>query len=182
MSKNITSLVIILVIIIVIFSGIFLLANNKGGNTADINLTPNFTANPTIVPTQASAIITPTTQETPEATSSSTTTMPDGLQIQDITVGNGQEVKSGDEVIVNYIGTFQNGQKFDSSYDRNTPLDIQIGVGRVIKGWDEGVVGMKVGGKRKLIVPPELGYGSQDYNGIPGNSTLIFEIELISVK
>ncbi len=104
------------------------------------------------------------------------------LKIEDIKVGTGKEVKSGDTVTINYVGTLENGQKFDSSYDRNQAFVTQIGVGQVIKGWDEGVIGMKVGGKRKLTIPPDLGYGSRDMGVIPPNSTLIFELELLDVK
>lgn len=105
-----------------------------------------------------------------------------GLQIEDIKVGSGKAVKSGDTVVVNYVGTLPDGTKFDSSYDRNQPFTTQIGVGQVIKGWDEGIIGMKVGGKRKLIIPPSLGYGDQQAGSIPPNSTLIFEIELLEIK
>ena len=105
------------------------------------------------------------------------------LQIQDIVVGTGAEVKPGDTVVMNYLGTLQNGQKFDSSYDRNQPFETQIGVGQVIKGWDEGVPGMKVGGKRKLIIPSDMAYGPQGAgNVIPPNATLIFEVELLDIK
>jgi FKBP-type peptidyl-prolyl cis-trans isomerase len=104
------------------------------------------------------------------------------LKIEDITIGTGSEVKSGDNILIHYLGTLENGQKFDSSYDRKEPFEVQIGVGYVIKGWDQGVVGMKVGGKRKLTIPPELGYGSREIPGvIPANSTLIFEVELIEI-
>lgn len=105
-----------------------------------------------------------------------------GLKVEDLKVGDGKEVKSGDTVVIHYTGTLQNGTKFDSSYDRGAPFETQIGVGRVIKGWDLGVVGMKVGGKRKLTILPELGYGAQSVGTIPPNSTLIFEVELIDVK
>lgn len=104
------------------------------------------------------------------------------LKIEDIEAGTGQEVKSGDTVVIHYKGTLTDGTKFDSSYDRGTPFETQIGVGQVIKGWDEGVVGMKVGGKRKLTIPPDMGYGAQAVGPIPANSTLIFEVELIGVK
>lgn len=133
---------------------------------------------------------TPTLQiiQTPQSTmqtgsqSANMITMPNGLQIQDEIVGQGQEVKSGDTVTVNYLGTLENGTKFDSSYDRNQPFTTQIGVGAVIKGWDEGIVGMKIGGKRKLIIPPALGYGAQTAGSIPPNSVLIFEVELVAIK
>jgi hypothetical protein len=104
------------------------------------------------------------------------------LKIEDEKVGTGPAVKSGDTIAINYVGTLPNGTKFDSSYDRGTPFETQIGVGQVIKGWDEGVVGMKVGGKRKLTIPPALGYGDQAQGSIPANSTLIFEVELVSIK
>ena len=107
-----------------------------------------------------------------------------GLQYQDVTVGDGKVAQAGDTVFVHYTGTLKNGKKFDSSRDRNKPFSFDLGNGDVIKGWDEGVAGMKEGGKRKLIIPPELGYGARDVgNGlIPANSTLIFEVELLKVK
>ena len=104
------------------------------------------------------------------------------LQIKDEKIGTGAAVKSEDTVVINYTGTLTDGTKFDSSYDRNTPFETQIGVGKVIKGWDEGVIGMKVGGKRKLTIPPALGYGDQATGSIPPNSTLIFEVELVEIK
>ncbi len=105
------------------------------------------------------------------------------VKMEDLKVGEGKEVKPGDTVSVNYKGTLTNGKQFDSSYDRGTPFETKIGVGAVIKGWDEGIVGMKVGGKRKLTVPPSLGYGPAGAgDSIPPNSTLIFEVELLSIK
>lgn len=111
------------------------------------------------------------------------TVVPSELKIEDIKIGEGEEVKSGDVITIHYLGTLENGQKFDSSYDRNEPFQTQIGVGQVIKGWDQGVLGMKVGGKRKLTIPSELGYGSRGAGAvIPPNATLIFELELLDVK
>jgi len=106
------------------------------------------------------------------------------LQITDEIIGTGVEAKAGDTVTVNYVGTLTDGKKFDSSYDRNEPFSFVLGAGQVIKGWDEGVAGMKVGGKRRLVIPPDLAYGNQSIgNGlIPANSTLIFEVELLAVK
>ena len=104
------------------------------------------------------------------------------LQIEELQVGTGAEAKSGQSVSVHYTGTLTNGKKFDSSRDRNEPFDFQLGAGMVIKGWDQGVAGMKVGGRRKLTIPPELGYGAGGYPPvIPPNSTLIFDVELIEV-
>ncbi len=133
-----------------------------------------------------SATITPSTA--PVATSSATkavktiTTM-DGLKIEDEVMGTGTEATAGHKITVNYSGTLTDGTKFDSSYDRGTPFTFNLGAGEVIKGWDEGFTGMKVGGKRKLTIPPELGYGANGAGGaIPPNATLIFEVELLKVE
>lgn len=105
------------------------------------------------------------------------------LVIEDIKVGDGKEAKSGDIVVMHYSGTLTNGTKFDSSYDRNEPFETRIGVGQVIQGWDMGVPGMKVGGKRKLTIPSSLGYGERGAGAvIPPNATLIFEVELLEIK
>lgn len=101
---------------------------------------------------------------------------------EDLVVGEGAEATVGKKVAVHYTGTFTNGEKFDSSLDHGQPFSFTIGAGEVIKGWEQGVVGMKVGGKRKLTVPPELGYGPNDYGDIPGGSVLVFEIELLEVN
>jgi len=106
-----------------------------------------------------------------------------GLRITDLEVGTGAEASAGQTVVVHYRGTLEDGSQFDASYDRGTPFSFPLGAGRVIKGWDEGVQGMKVGGKRKLVIPPELGYGTRGAGGvIPPNATLIFEVELLEVK
>lgn len=104
------------------------------------------------------------------------------IQSKDIVVGTGDVAVAGKQVTVNYTGVFADGKKFDSSLDRGVPFTFTLGSGMVIKGWDIGVEGMRVGGKRILVIPPELGYGSKDYGPIPANSTLIFEIDLLSVK
>ena len=105
-----------------------------------------------------------------------------GLQVQDTTLGTGATAEAGDTVTVNYTGMFTNGQVFDSSIPRGQPFTFKLGAGQVIEGWDQGVAGMKEGGKRHLIIPPQLGYGPNDYGPIPGNSTLIFDVELLKVS
>jgi peptidylprolyl isomerase len=126
---------------------------------------------------------TPATAQTP----GSTMTTASGLKIQDTQVGTGASPKTGQTCVMHYTGwLYQNGakgEKFDSSVDRGQPFEFQIGRGMVIKGWDEGVATMKVGGKRTLIIPPELGYGARGAGRvIPPNATLLFEVELLGVK
>ena len=105
------------------------------------------------------------------------------LKVEDLQVGTGAEAVAGKKVTVHYTGTLTDGSKFDSSLDRGRPFDFPLGAGRVIKGWDEGVAGMKVGGKRRLTIPPELGYGARGFPPvIPPNSTLVFEVELLGVS
>ncbi len=104
------------------------------------------------------------------------------LDIQILKEGSGQEIKNGDTATVHYTGTLENGIKFDSSVDRGTPFSFVLGAGKVIKGWDMGVLGMKVGEKRKLTIQPEYGYGSTPIGSIPANSVLIFEVELLKIN
>ncbi|PKM43265.1 MAG: peptidylprolyl isomerase [Gammaproteobacteria bacterium HGW-Gammaproteobacteria-1] len=106
-----------------------------------------------------------------------------GLKYEDLVSGEGDEAKSGQMVTVHYTGWLENGNKFDSSKDRNDPFRFKLGAGQVIRGWDEGVAGMKVGGTRKLTIPANLGYGSRGAGGvIPPNATLIFDVELLAVS
>lgn len=110
-------------------------------------------------------------------------TTPSGLKYKDLKVGKGMEAKQGDVVVVHYTGWLEDNTKFDSSKDRGRPFEFRLGEGKVIKGWEEGVVGMRVGGKRRLVIPPELGYGEMGVPGvIPSNAKLIFEIELLKIK
>lgn len=116
----------------------------------------------------------PAPQITPDATT---------LQIQDLSVGDGTEARAGMRVTVHYTGWLSSGKKFDSSKDNGSPFSFPLGAGRVISGWDEGVKGMKVGGVRKLTIPPQMGYGSRGAGGvIPPNATLVFEVELLGVQ
>lgn len=111
------------------------------------------------------------------------TKKPSGLIIQDLACGTGPAAQTGNIVTVDYTGTFENGEVFDTSKkEGREPFPVQLGAGQVIKGWDIGLVGMHVGGTRKLTIPSQLAYGPQDYQGIPGGSTLIFEIELLDVQ
>lgn len=104
-----------------------------------------------------------------------------GLVLQDVVVGEGEEAAEGARLRVHYVGTLENGQQFDSSRTRGEPFEFVLGAGQVIPGWDQGLRGMKVGGKRVMIVPPQLGYGDRQIGSIPPNSTLIFEVELLEV-
>jgi peptidylprolyl isomerase len=106
-----------------------------------------------------------------------------GLKYKDVVVGTGAEAVKGKMVSVHYTGTLQDGKKFDASYERGAPIEFMLGVAQVIRGWDEGITGMKVGGKRKLIIPPGLAYGEVGIPDlIPPNSTLVFDVELVNVR
>lgn len=108
-------------------------------------------------------------------------TTPSGLQYVEIQEGTGAQPQAGQTVVVHYTGTLTDGSKFDSSRDRNQPFSFRLGAGQVIKGWDEGLATMKIGGKRKLIVPPQLGYGDRGVGPIPGGATLNFDVELLKI-
>jgi FKBP-type peptidyl-prolyl cis-trans isomerase len=121
--------------------------------------------------------------QTPTKVTGEPTKTPSGLEYWDIKVGTGAEAKPGHTVKVDYTGWLTNGKKFDSSVGTGRPFQFMLGAGQVIKGWDEGVAGMKVGGKRQLRVPPELAYGAKGFPGaIPPNSTLVFDVQLLDVK
>lgn len=171
MSNN--KLWIVALVLLVVAAVVFL---RFGLNNTKPTATPELTTTLSTPPS-------PLTSSSPPATSSATIQpIMSELKIEDLTVGTGDEAVAGKLITVNYLGTLLDGTKFDSSYDRNAPFQFTLGAGEVIKGWDEGFAGMKVGGKRKLTIPPELGYGSMATGGIPANSTLVFEVELLKVE
>ena len=134
--------------------------------------------------TTASSTTVTTTTPASAPTSRGMIVTPSGLQYEDLKVGDGALAESGSQVLVHYTGTFTDGRKFDSSFDRGKPYLFRIDNNEVIRGWDEGIKGMRVGGKRRLVVPPQLAYGAAGYgNGaIPPNTTLVFEVELMDQR
>ena len=150
--------------------------------SADPSAAPAGSTTTTGANTAAAAGTASATARAPSAAPAPAAAGDDKLVSVDEVVGTGAEAKTGDAVSVHYVGTLTNGTEFDSSRKRNQPFKFTLGQGRVIKGWDQGVVGMKVGGKRKLTIPPSLGYGARGAPPvIPPNSTLVFEIELVSI-
>lgn len=165
--------------VIVFFVGVLIFSSVMGANSS-----PTAIAAPL---NSTDAIATPPTspQQNREQlmASEQTVTTASGLQYVDIVEGTGASPSKGQTVVVHYTGTLEDGKKFDSSRDRGQPFSFKIGVGQVIKGWDEGVMTMKVGGQRKLTIPADLAYGSRGAGGvIPPNATLVFDVELLDVK
>ena len=158
MSK--TSIIVVVIILIVIIVGIYFLTQNNS-QSSEAALSQSLNQNEQ----------TPTSYDI------------QGMKVEILTQGTGEAAKAGDTVTVNYVGTLQDGTKFDSSIDRGQPFQFTLGQNSVIQGWELGVTGMKVGEKRKLTIPPELGYGSQGAGGvIPPNATLIFEVDLLGIS
>lgn len=171
--------------LIVLFAQI--LTPQKTANASELNQSQPTIAQSTIHKTLV-AENTMSTAENPNAGNEQTAgekvvTTPSGLKYIELEEGTGATPKPGQTVVVHYTGTLENGNKFDSSRDRNQPFSFKLGVGQVIKGWDEGLSTMRVGGRRKLIIPSELGYGARGAGGvIPPNSTLIFDVELLKIS
>jgi FKBP-type peptidyl-prolyl cis-trans isomerase len=155
---------IIAIVVIVIAAAIFFVSKKKNNDA--------FTTSDTSTTTQ------PTTSTEPAQPQSGEPK----VEIVDVVVGKGAEAVNGKSVTVHYTGTLKDGTKFDSSVDRKEPFTFSLGAGQVIKGWEEGIQGMKVGGKRKLTIPPEKAYGNNAVGAIPANSVLIFDVELLDVK
>lgn len=161
-----TKTILALMLVVVLFGIVAFAFYKKGNNSQEASVGSNIQVTSTPVATVATE----------------STTMDNGLKIQDLKVGTGPQAKAGDVVAVNYLGTLQDGTKFDSSYDRGQSFQFLLGSGEVIKGWDIGVAGMKVGGKRKLVIPSDLAYGERRIGPIPPNATLVFEVELLAVQ
>lgn len=167
---------------------VLLVVSQMVGNR-DTAVAAGLTAPPTVETTSARQdppLVAEATTNTPTTrkveVSENYVTTPSGLKYLDMVEGSGDTPQAGQTVTVHYTGTLVDGTKFDSSRDRNRPFEFKLGAGQVIKGWDEGIASMKVGGRRQLVIPPSLGYGSRGIGPIPPNSTLLFDVELLKVS
>lgn len=184
--KRMILLVLVAVVLIAVVAWLFIAREreNSGRDMADLGLGVP-TPTPTPTPTPGEAALTDVRALIGEAPADAgpVRTLEGGLQVQDLVVGTGDEAKAGMAVAVHYTGTLSDGTKFDSSVDRGEPFQFNLGAGEVITGWDLGVQGMKVGGKRKLVIPPALAYGAQGAGDvIPPNATLTFVVELLATQ
>lgn len=187
-SKNKWIAMVVAIVVVAFFFGtMFLYSFNKN---VEKSRDADGTVSTQVVPSNPAVTVVPAVEQinkiktnTNTKNTMNTTTSPEGLVIEDKAVGTGIEAVAGKTVSVDYVGTLENGTKFDSSYDRGTPIEFVLGTGRVIKGWDMGIAGMKVGGKRRLVIPADLAYGDRAVGGvIPANAVLVFEVELVGVK
>lgn len=171
---------ILLSVVLMLVCVVVLIVAQLGGNKnamVTAKVTPTSPVSTTVITENKNLIASKTMSNTKVVTT------PSGLKYEDVKVGDGVTPKPGQTVVVHYTGTLENGTKFDSSRDRGQPFKFNIGKGEVIKGWDEGVITMKVGGERKLTIPPDLGYGSRGAGGvIPPNATLLFDVELLGIE
>lgn len=170
--------------VLIVFSIVLLVAQFTGGDGSAIAANAPRAESATPAATQVAAAPSEETTDAAgeDAGTGDLVTTDSGLQYEEIVEGTGAKPQPGQRVTVHYTGRLEDGTKFDSSRDRNRPFTFTIGVGQVIKGWDEGVMDMRVGGRRRLIVPPELGYGARGAGGvIPPNATLIFDVELLRI-
>ena len=166
----------------VVLLGVLTLASACGSPTPTPIPTPTSAPTPTPTPTPTAGFQSVEGAKVSESLDQVVTTA-SGLKCQDLVVGTLEQALAGDTVVVHYTGWLEDGTKFDSSLDRGQPFQFVLGAGQVIKGWDEGVASMKVGGKRRLTIPADLGYGSRGFsNVIPPGATLIFEVELLEVR
>lgn len=179
--------VVVVCMLLLVFAQVFSGTSEKEAITSELNreqpAATTETQSAPLATDEDNSIALDINSEMENSNSDNVVTTPSGLKYIDLKEGEGVTPSEGQTVVVHYTGTLENGTKFDSSRDRKSPFSFKLGVGQVIKGWDEGVATMKVGGRRQLIIPPELGYGARGAGGvIPPNATLIFDVELLKIS